>query len=411
MAMGLHSKRAKLRPARALTALLIAAVASLGASMLSGVGAASGAAPTTVIFSGAPGTSAPPSTLGPYTMASFEPDIYPLGAIEDSVDGPTGSVDFSPGLTHCQVGGCWQTWSNGYTGDVYWTGSSTIQLTLPARTQAFYFYAEPNQFQTFSIAATSTDGGSSGPIQVYGDAGAQYFGFYTSGPGYLETITVSCTDPTGFAVGEFGIAVKPLTISAQVYEIPLGSKLSFNANLQVTVSVTNAYGLAVPGAVVTISSSSSVKSSYVTNQYGEVLLTEPVSTVSPNIFSLSLTATYQQDTATTTQEVYSTALVRSCYAIGKPGETGDLLTLLDDLIGNAYANTVVQVAEALFDESQTKYVTLIDESTISVPANPNLYVATFSGSFKTYSLFGTSPVFVPSSPNPIVSGVNCNGFA
>jgi hypothetical protein len=116
----------------------------------------------------------------------------------------------SPKLECEQVGSGWETWSNGFTGDVYWDSadigsSTTMTLTLPAGTTAFYFYAEPDEFETFDLQATAQNGTTSGPLQVYGDAGAQYFGFYANGAGTnIQTITISCNDD--FAVGEFGIA-------------------------------------------------------------------------------------------------------------------------------------------------------------------------------------------------------------
>jgi hypothetical protein len=141
-------------------------------------------------------------------MTPFAPDSQPVGTSVSSVAAPTGTLGFSPSLLHCLTptpGGCWQTWSNGYSGDVY-ASSGTVTLTLPSATQAFYFYAEPDQFMTFSMTASSNDGTTSGPIQVAGEAGAQYFGFYTTGSTTLTTITVSGSDPDGFAVGEFGMS-------------------------------------------------------------------------------------------------------------------------------------------------------------------------------------------------------------
>ena len=188
-----------------LTATLLgAALVPLGAT--ASAASTSAAKKSSIVFSGAPGTSAPPSTLGSYSMRSFAPDTQAVGEDVDSVTGPTGSVTFSPSLEHDQVGDGWATWSNGYTGDVYSTGSDTVTLTLPAGAKAFYFYAEPDQFMTFSMKATSTDGTTSGPIAVAGQAGAQYFGFYSTGAGSLKTITVTVGVPAGFAVGEFGIS-------------------------------------------------------------------------------------------------------------------------------------------------------------------------------------------------------------
>jgi hypothetical protein len=161
-----------------------------------------------IVFDGSPGTGPPPATLGPYTMTAFGPDPQPVngGPVVTSVNDPAGTVSFSPPLTHSTVGNGWDTWSHGYTGDVYWTTGSTITMTLPAGTRAFYFYAEPNTFDVFEVTATAQDGTTSGPIQVQGNSGAKYFGFYATGTPNIESITVTTTDTTGFGVGEFGIA-------------------------------------------------------------------------------------------------------------------------------------------------------------------------------------------------------------
>jgi hypothetical protein len=161
-----------------------------------------------IVFDGSPGTGPPPATLGPYTMTAFGPDpqLVNQGPVVTSVNDPAGTVSFSPPLNHSTVGNGWATWSHGYTGDVYWTTGSTITMTLPAGTRAFYFYAEPNTFDFFEVTATAQDGTTSGPIQVQGNSGATYFGFYSTGTPNIESITVTTTDTTGFAVGEFGIA-------------------------------------------------------------------------------------------------------------------------------------------------------------------------------------------------------------
>ncbi|HEY6788066.1 MAG TPA: M23 family metallopeptidase, partial [Trebonia sp.] len=95
---------------------------------------------------------------------------------------------------------------NGYKGDVYVSGSPSVTITLPAGANAFYFYAEPNRFENFTMTASTSDGTTSGPISVAGSAGAKYFGFYTTGTAPLASITVTGGDPTGFAIGEFGIS-------------------------------------------------------------------------------------------------------------------------------------------------------------------------------------------------------------
>lgn len=176
---------------------------------------------SSIFFTDAPGTSAPPATLGNpvsmlYSMLPFGADSQPTFTPVTSVTGPlesltptgsapTGSVGFSPAMTHCKVGGCWATWSNGYAGDVYTTGARSVTMTLPD-TNAFYFYAEPQQFANMTFTATTADGTTSGPVTVQGNSGARYFGFYTTGASPLTSIKVTTSDPTGFAIGEFGIA-------------------------------------------------------------------------------------------------------------------------------------------------------------------------------------------------------------
>jgi hypothetical protein len=190
-----------LSPQRVLLFLVTAVLATVVALTI-GVGTARAA----IVFDGAPGTAAPPATLGPYTMTPFGADPQPLFTDVTSVASPLGgSVGFSPALNHRQIGAGWATWSHGYTGDVYYTnGGTSVTMTMPANTVAFYFYAEPNPFAVFNITATAQDGTTSGPIPVDGNAGATYFGFYATAPDTIASITVSST--VDFAVGEFGIA-------------------------------------------------------------------------------------------------------------------------------------------------------------------------------------------------------------
>jgi len=162
-------------------------------------------------FDGSPGTNAPPATLGNYTMTPFGTDPQADGAVVSGVNDPAGTIAFSPSLTHTTVGSLWATWSHGYTGDVYYVvPTQPITITLPAGTKAFYLYAEPQAFAVFDVQATAQDGTTSGPVQVDGFAGAKYFGFYGTGDAEIATITVTTTDTSGLAVGEFGIFVPPV---------------------------------------------------------------------------------------------------------------------------------------------------------------------------------------------------------
>ncbi len=195
-----------------LTAVVVLALA--GAALAAG----------TVTFDGSPATNPPPKRLDGLKMTKFAPDRRARGSRVTTINGPTGLIKLSRAVVYNQVrthkSGYWQTWSNHYRGDVYEVNPSTT-LTLPARTTAFYFYAEPNdstaRHPTFAITA-STSGATSGPVQVHGFAGAMFFGFVATGGRQLKSITVRSNDQTipgkkkgtfsqfgGFAIGEFGI--------------------------------------------------------------------------------------------------------------------------------------------------------------------------------------------------------------
>jgi uncharacterized repeat protein (TIGR01451 family) len=195
------------------------------------------------VFDGSPGTNAPPSTLGPFTMTPFAPDTRANGACVTTFTGPTGTGHFSISLKHTHVGLQWGFWSNGYTGDVYMdigplsgppcSSAGPFTITLPPSTHAFYFYAEPDSGASKTIIATTNDGTTSGPISADGHS-AKYFGFYdTSNP--ITTITVSNPDnANNFAIGEFGIGALPpvLTKSFGAASIPLNGTTSLNFNLR-----------------------------------------------------------------------------------------------------------------------------------------------------------------------------------
>ena len=201
----LDFRGAWLTPLLTLLAAMVAGMLYLGVSAMPAMAAS--------VSDTSPGTAAPPPTLGPYDMTPFEADSRALGQSVTDVPAPGGSVlQFDRSLTHFRIGAGWNTWSHGYTGDVYDTGSGVNQvvMTLPENTKAFYFYVEPAVLGSFNVTATADDGTTSGPIPVEGLSGAQYFGFYTTDGSSLSTIQVDA-DPgaDGFAIGEFGIAYGP----------------------------------------------------------------------------------------------------------------------------------------------------------------------------------------------------------
>ena len=169
-----------------------------------------------VVFDGSPGTAAPPSTLGPYAMTQAAADPRPVDATVPDTALPDGAMDFSPSAIHMTTpDGGWASWSNNYAGDVYYDSGTTLTMTLPSGTGAFYFYAEPNAFATFTVQAVAQDGTTSGPVAVNGAGGATYLGFYGTGGAQVRTVTVT-TDAAaqGFAVGEFGVAKRVSFTSA-----------------------------------------------------------------------------------------------------------------------------------------------------------------------------------------------------
>ncbi len=196
-----------------------------------------------IIFDGSPGTTAPPSTLGPWSMIPFASDARPYPADVTTVPYSSvcpGEIAFSAsgmpiGLHHVKVGDGWDTWSHGYLGDVYNTSLSIITINLPAGTNAFYFYAEPNVQLPYNVVATANDGTTSGPIVIDGFGGAHYIGFYTTGAACVLT-TIQITMPVaaaGFAVGEFGINLSVPHIGAMVCDDDI--QVSFDESCLVTV--------------------------------------------------------------------------------------------------------------------------------------------------------------------------------
>lgn len=181
-----------------------------GLAALAALAVTAAPASAEIVFDGSPGTGAPPATLGPYEMTPYTDDPRANRSSVNAVpDFPGGELGFDRTLSLRQIGNGWATWSHGYRGDVYVTSPGTnVTLDLPPGTGAIYLYAEPGQFGFHTIRANSDDGTSSGPVQVRGDFGARYFGFYATEAGEtIESIELDvASSARGFGVGEFGWA-------------------------------------------------------------------------------------------------------------------------------------------------------------------------------------------------------------
>lgn len=164
-----------------------------------------------VYFDPGPGTGAPPVLFKSFAMQPFAPDPSALGAAISSLPSPApcgSGLSFSTPGSHRRIGQGWATWSHGYTGDVYQFYGTSTTINLPPGTRSFYFYAESNNFSTYTATAVANDGTTSGPISINGNSGAKFIGFYATGSKcLLKSITITFPPAAaGFAIGEFGIS-------------------------------------------------------------------------------------------------------------------------------------------------------------------------------------------------------------
>jgi len=176
------------------------------------------------------GTAAPPATLGGYQMTAFgndaRPDLSMVGGV--ALPSPySGQITFSVNLEKRSVPTTWLTWSHGYTGPVYkeifGAGTFSTAINLPAGTQAFQFYAEPDAFSIIVITAYANDG-TTISVPINGLGGANGYGFYTTPDSVLTSVNVSSTG--AFAIGEFAINAVPeptTMVAGALLLLPLGA--------------------------------------------------------------------------------------------------------------------------------------------------------------------------------------------
>jgi len=165
------------------------------------------------------GTAAPPTTTGDSWMhsAPLRTDLF-----TDVTSTPLCEfsshwvVYFSSPVSVRQIGAGWATWSHGYTGNCFYTGSTSLTMTFGDwGINAFQFYAEPNPFGVFQMTATGSDGSASVASQQFPDGywGATGWGFY--GTHGSSVMSVAIWSDMDFAVGEFahGFVPGPASLS------------------------------------------------------------------------------------------------------------------------------------------------------------------------------------------------------
>jgi hypothetical protein len=164
--------------------------------------------PRVVVATTAPGTGAPPPTLGGFTMIPVPTPGAPACTGDTApIATPGGPMAITPTdapTVRC-IGAGWSTWSHGYTGDVYYTGGPLDQsITPPPGTKAIYFYVEPNPFTVQTCSAVANGTVSTGNLQVDGNGGARYIGFHSTAGENITSVRVQCD--TDFATGEYAVA-------------------------------------------------------------------------------------------------------------------------------------------------------------------------------------------------------------
>lgn len=162
-----------------------------------------------IVMVTAPGTSAPPATLGGFNMFAFPTDNRPAYDTTNFAPFWGGDkLDFGADLDINRTPGSWATWSHGYSGTVYFAdpilSGEALLLNLPTDLKAFYLYVQPNMFGEYRFEVIA--GGVSEMLTINGNGGAQYVGIYTDDP--LDSLTTLLIaqwggDAEGFAIGEF----------------------------------------------------------------------------------------------------------------------------------------------------------------------------------------------------------------
>jgi len=130
-----------------------------------------------------------------------------VGTDLSSLSFPLGNIEFTGNVNKREIGNGWLTWSNGYMGEVYYSGADifTLDIKLP-NLSAFDFYVQPDFQQFATISATAQSGKVIEMLsqEVDGRGGAQYFGFYSDDPlDPIQSIRITGDERSGgFAIAQ-----------------------------------------------------------------------------------------------------------------------------------------------------------------------------------------------------------------
>jgi hypothetical protein len=170
------------------------------------------------------------SNLG-YNMVTVADDPSVPGGFTPvtTLSSPVGSLAFDSPVQKAYIGSGWNTWSNGYTGEVYYNGGdTTLTIALPSSIVAFDLYVEPTAHDLFEIAVTAVNGTTTSLSQfVSGKADAKYFGFYATDEDTISSITIADKSgglAAGFAIGQLRVASvpEPLTVGGTLVALGFG---------------------------------------------------------------------------------------------------------------------------------------------------------------------------------------------
>lgn len=145
------------------------------------------------------------------TILYAGPDPRPGGDLVAQVPIAGGALRLGVPMNHVAIGDGWPGWSHGFTGDVYATiGRPAVLITPEFATAVDYlgFYAQPEPFGTFVMAASGYDGMGGETymeVQAMGDMGASGWGFFSAEGMHVQSVLISAD--VNFAIGEFGVHV------------------------------------------------------------------------------------------------------------------------------------------------------------------------------------------------------------